>query len=284
MTAPNFGEVADRLRKATVRLETPHGRSTGSGVIWSADGTVITNAHVAPAERALVTLWNGRSVEAQTVSRDPHKDIAALRLPQDQLPAARFRDSETVLAGEVVVAVGNPMGFVGALSTGVVHAVGPYPGLGRKPWVQAAVRLAPGNSGGPLADAEGNVIGINTMVANGLGLAVPSTTIARFMQPGASRPVALGVTVRPVPVRSGWRPGVGLLVLEVGRDSLAAAASLKPGDLLLGIDGRRFESLDDLPDALGTARSPVKLEFVRPPRTGIRETTVALAGAAAGVV
>ncbi len=276
MSAPNFGEVADRLRKATVRVDTAHGPSTGSGVIWSADGTIVTNAHVAPAERAIVTLWDGRAVDARTVSRDPRRDIAALRLPQDQLPAARFRDSGTVMAGEVVVAVGNPMGFVGALSTGVVHGVGPYPGLGRKPWIQAAVRLAPGNSGGPLSDAEGNVIGINTMVANGLGLAVPSTAIAEFMERGASGSVELGVTVRPVPVRSGRRPGVGLLVLAVGRNSPAEAASLKPGDLLVGIDGRRIESLDDVPDALETARSPIKVEFVRPPRTGVRETTVAL--------
>jgi len=95
--------------------------------------------------------------------------------------------------------VGNPLGFIGALTTGVVHALGPLRGVGRQAWVQAAVRLAPGNSGGPLANARGQVIGVNTMIAGGgLALAVPSNAVAEFLRRGATRP-ALGITVRPCP-------------------------------------------------------------------------------------
>ncbi len=273
MNTRDFGEIAERLRKATVSVQSPRGRSVGSGVIWSADGTVVTNAHVATAESATVTLWDGSTLEAAPASRDSFRDIAALRVPEHGLPAPRFRDSDTVQPGEVVIAVGNPLGFLGALSTGIVHGVGRYQGLGRRTWVQAAVRLAPGNSGGPLADAEGNVIGINTMVANGLGLAVPSNTVAKFMR-GERPPVQIGVTIRPVPVRRGAESGVGLLVLDVGRESPAETAALKPGDLLVGVNGRHFESLDDLGDAIEMAESTLKLDFVRPPQTRVRETTV----------
>lgn len=264
--ATGFGEIAERLRRSTVQVRAPDGRWGGSGVVWSADGTVITNAHVAAAPRMVVETWDGRRFEASTVARDARRDLARLHL-KGQLEAPVFRDSADVHPGELVVAIGNPLGFVGALSTGVVHAVGALAGMGRRPWIQADVRLAPGNSGGPLADARGRVIGINTMVAGGLGLAVPSQAVAEFVRSGGN-PVRLGVTLRPV--------REGLLLLEVERASAAEGASLFPGDILVGAEGRMLETPDDLGDALENSRDTLRLHFLRGNRNAVRETVVAL--------
>ncbi len=260
MEAQGLGEAAERLRRATVRVldGMPETRGSGSGVIWTSDGTVVTNAHVARGEAARVELWDGSGMRAEVVSRDERRDLARLKIPATRLPAAEWRDSGSLRAGEVLIAVGNPLGFVGALATGVAHASGPVRGLGRRSWVQAAIRLAPGNSGGPLADAAGRVVGINTMAAGRLALAIPSETVARFVEHGA--PPALGVTLQPVPQ--------GLLVLQVSRGSPAERASLLPGDLLVG-----FDSPDDLRAAIDSG-GPIHLKFRRGDRRAIREVAV----------
>jgi serine protease Do len=180
----------------------------------------------------------------------------------------------------LVIAVGNPLGFSGALTTGVVHALGPLAGLTRQKWVQADVRLAPGNSGGPLANSRGQVIGINTVVAGGLGLAVPSNAVKDFLVRGASTPV-LGVVIRPVRMRRDSSRSVGLLVLEVEPNTAAAAASLQIGDILVGADGEAFHSADDLSAALERAQEVVRLRFLRGDRTNPREVAVRLARARA---
>jgi serine protease Do len=268
--------VAERLRRSTVQVHAGRERGSGSGVIWSQDGLIVTNAHVARADRAQVELWDGRSFEAEVTTRDARRDLVSLRISARALPAATPGDSSALRPGELVVAVGNPLGFIGALTTGVVHALGPLAGLGRQSWVQAAVRLAPGNSGGPLADAEGRVIGLNTMVASGgLALAVPSNTVTDFLRRGTSG-VTLGVTVRPVLLED--RRSVGLLVLEVATGGAAAAASLLIGDVLLGANGDRFRSVDDLSDAIETAPGGIlTLRFVRGERRKEREVAVRLA-------
>ncbi len=164
MPVTGFGEIAEQLRRSTV-LVRPGSRGNGSGVIWSADGAIITNAHVARGSQARVQLWDGRELEAAVVSRDLRRDLAELRVTATNLPAATPADSSQLRPGELAIAIGNPLGFIGALTTGVIHAVGPLRRLNSQHWVQSDVRLAPGNSGGPLADARGRVIGINTMVA-----------------------------------------------------------------------------------------------------------------------
>ncbi len=160
MTNRGFGEVAEQLRRSTVQVLSER-RGAGSGVIWTEDGLIVTNAHVARSDRPRVELWDGRELEGEVTARDSRRDLAALRVAASALPAATAGDSGALRPGELVLAVGNPLGFIGALTTGVVHALGPLRGLGRQPWVQAAVRLAPGNSGGPLANALGRVIGLN---------------------------------------------------------------------------------------------------------------------------
>jgi serine protease Do len=259
-----FGEIAEQLRRSTV-LVLPGERGNGTGVIWSADGVIVTNAHVARASQMRVQLWDGREFDAALVSRDTRRDLAELRIKAANLPAGVIADSSQVRPGELAIAIGNPLGFVGALTTGIVQAVGPLRRFGSQPWVQADVRLAPGNSGGPLADARGRVIGINTMVAGRLALAVPSNAVASFL---AADPIDawLGVTVAPVRVPSpvSRAKAFGLVLLEVEPDSPAANASLLPGDILLGTDERSFASLDDLASSLqGSGPRVVRLAFLR---------------------
>jgi serine protease Do len=261
-----FGEVAERLRRSTVHIV--RGRGIGSGVIWDSGGLIVTNAHVVARGRASVELWDGRTFEAQVTSRDTHRDLAALKIPADGLPAATARDSKSLRPGELVLAVGNPLGFIGALTTGVIHTLSAG-------WVQAAVRLAPGNSGGPLADAEGRVIGLNTMVARGgLAFAIPSNAVGEFLKRGGSRAM-LGVVIQPV--------AAGLLILEVTPGSPADAASLRIGDLVTGVNGEPFRSVADLGGAIERSSGVLTLQFLRGDRRARREVTVRLGliGAAA---
>src|SRR5579875_2687464 len=180
-------DTAQRLCRSTVQVR-GEGPGGGSGVIWSADGVIITNAHVARGSRATVELSDGRTLAATITARDKVRDLAALTVDATDLPAATVGDSDALRVGELVLAVGNPLGMVGALTTGIVHAATTDGQRGRA-WVQADVTLLPGNSGGPLADARGRVVGINSMIAGGLALAVPSNAVRRFLAGKTERPM-----------------------------------------------------------------------------------------------
>ncbi len=282
MAVPGFGEIAEKLRRSTVLIRAG-GRGCGSGVIWSSSGTIVTNAHVARGLQITIELWDGREFRATTSSRDPRRDLAALRIDAVNLPSAIAADSSRIRPGELAIAIGNPLGFVGALTTGVIHAVGPIRSLGAQSWVQAGVRLAPGNSGGPLADARGRVMGINTMVAGRLALAIPANDVRDFLSAGPSS-AWLGVTVQPVRVpRSSPRDNdestFGLLLLDVDEGSAAAAASLLPGDILLGTEQEAFTSLFDLSQPLqGNGERLLRLQFLRGDYSRVRRVTVQLGG------
>jgi serine protease Do len=285
MSITGFGEIAEQLRRSTVLINAG-GRGNGSGVIWSADGVIVTNAHVARQRNLRVQLWDAREFDAVVTSRDPRRDLAALRLHASGLPAANIADSSRVRPGELAIAIGNPLGFVGALTTGVIHAVGPIRGLGSHSWLQAAVRLAPGNSGGPLADAAGRVIGINTMASGRLAFAIPSNAVTSFLSAGTSDGW-LGVTLSPVQVpRSGNHAKTfGLLILEVEPGSPAASASLLPGDILIGAEEKPFDVLDDLSQALiGNGPRTLRLEFLRGDYARLRRVTVQLGASTRGTV
>jgi serine protease Do len=273
-----IGEVAERLRRATVQVRSgPGGRGSGSGILWNHDGLIVTNSHVVHPPSTEVELWDGRRFPAELTARDQLRDLALLKIRAGALEPADPGDSDALRVGELVMAIGNPLGFVGALSTGVVHALGPVRGLGQRSWVQADIRLLPGNSGGPLADARGRVVGINTMIAGGLALSVPSNAVPRVLKGGGSNGM-LGVVIQPVRVPVEGRPALGLLVLRVEPGSPAAAASLLIGDVLIGTGGRPFTSPDDLAQAIEDAAGGVlPLEFLRGDRRLRRTVAVRLA-------
>jgi len=272
-----FGEIAEQLRRSTVLIHSG-GRGSGSGVIWSRDGLLVTNAHVVRGARPVVQLWDGREFAAITQSRDPRRDLAQLRIDASNLPAAMAADSSQVRPGELAIAIGNPLGFIGALATGVIHGIGPLRTLGARSWGQTDVRLAPGNSGGPLADAHGRVVGISTMVAGRLALAIPTNEVGDFL---SAVPAGgwLGVTLHPAMIPRPAAPGktFGLVVLEVEPGSPAALASLLPGDILLGTEDKPFTSLSDLSRALG-GRDPrvLRVEFLRGDYNRIRRVSIQL--------
>ena len=281
MAIAGLGEIAERLRKSTVLVRPGGSKGNGSGVVWSADGLIVTNAHVARGKRAEVCLWDGREVQAEVTARDARCDLAALRISAPSLFAAEAADSAGVRAGEVAIAVGNPMGFVGAMTTGIIHGVGPIQGLGGHSWVQSDVRLAPGNSGGPLADIRGRVIGINSMIAGRMALAVASNEVARFLRSDQTGNW-LGVTVMPVRLPKTSGHGFGLVLVAVESGSAAANASLMPGDILLGTEAGAFRSVDDLAAVLQAPDTSVlRLEFLRGDYRRVRKTSVQLAGKAA---
>jgi serine protease Do len=275
MAIAGFGEIAEQLRRSTVLVQAG-GRGSGSGVIWSSEGVILTNAHVARGSNVGVQLWDGREFEASVTAREPRRDLAALQISANSLPAACPADSSQLRPGELAIAIGNPLGFVGALTTGVIHGIGPLRELGAQTWVQASVRLAPGNSGGPLADAGGRVIGINTMVAGRLALAIPSNAVRDFLAAGP-RSAWLGVAVQPVRLPGANGHAFGLVLLEVEPGGPAAQASLMIGDILLGTEEKSFQSIDDLAGAIdGQGFRLLRLEFLRGDYSRVRRVTVQL--------
>jgi serine protease Do len=181
----HLARIAERLRQVTVELHGPGGG--GAGILWS-PGLVVTNAHVVAAIRAGVAFADGRRVDADVVAADRRSDLAVLRIARCGVAPAEIGDSDSVRVGALVVALGHPLGLSRTLTAGIVHAVACLSAGGRR-WIHADVRLAPGNSGGPLADTAGHVVGMNTMIAGGLALAIPVNEIRRFVAstiPGAT--------------------------------------------------------------------------------------------------
>jgi serine protease Do len=184
-----LADLGARLRRVTAEVR--GGRGVGSGVVWSPDGLIVTAAHVVgpdPTAHAgrtgalVVALEDGHTLRAALVGWDRDADLAALRVDAHDLNARVPGDAATLRVGEIVVAVGSPFGYAGSLAVGVVHAVPGRRDAGRPPCIVADLRLAPGNSGGPLADAAGRVVGINAMIRGGLALAVPGGVVDRFLR------------------------------------------------------------------------------------------------------
>ncbi|WP_292708880.1 trypsin-like peptidase domain-containing protein [Nostoc sp. NMS2] len=245
--AAELTEVAARLRDCTVKVKSGS-LGVGSGVIWQSDGLIITNAHVATSNRATVELADGRVFDAVRTQFDPQQDLAALKIVVTDLTAATIGNSEALRVGELVLAVGNPFADSGAVTTGIIYA-------NNQQAVMADLQLYPGNSGGPLADCQGLVVGINTMIVNGLAVAVKSNTVERFLQ--ANRREQLGVTLQPVLLD---RRSLGLLVLSILPGSAAETAGVQIGDVLVGVSGRLFTSMNDLTKYLHESKAmPIQL-------------------------
>ena len=174
----DVSRVAADLRRITVVVRDGHG-SLGAGVLWPA-GHVVTNAHVARRSRLALGLVDGRQIDGRLVARDEATDLALLRIVGTGMSPATPLASP-VKVGSLVIAVGHPFGIRGAVTVGIVHALGPVVRGGRV-WIQADLRLGPGNSGGPIADAAGRVVGVSTMVMHTLALAVPIADVRRFVR------------------------------------------------------------------------------------------------------
>ena len=275
MALPVPGRVAEALRRSTVQVTNGYGltQGSGSGVVLTGE-RVITNAHVLRGESVSVESWEGDRFKASLLKIDRRRDLALLRVPQLGAPAAELGDSDALRVGTPVVAVGNPLGFVGAVSSGVIHQLGPIQGFGAPRWICADVRLAPGNSGGPLADFQGRIVGINTMiVAGGIALSIPSRAVQTFLSRTAETR-SLGVVVRPIEMAQG---AIGLMILELVAGGAAEAGSLLPGDILAGANDTRFRSMDDLYEAIETAPdSLLRLDFYRAGQKALRHVTVRL--------
>ncbi len=187
----DLAAVVARLREITVEVRTA-ARGCGAGVIWANDGLVVTSAHVIAGAHGVsrdaeVVLADQRRLGAALVGWDRTVDVAVLRVEARDLLAATIGDSNRLRPGELVLAIGHPFGLAGAVVTGIVHAVPTGRGRAGPAWIQADLRLAPGNSGGPLADARGYVVGINAMIAGGLALAVPSDAVQSFVMRAIGR-------------------------------------------------------------------------------------------------
>ena len=251
--AQGLEETSTRLRASVAEVRAG---GTGAGTIWRRDGTIVTNHHVAGRDQAEVILADGRNFQATVTARDAQNDLAVLHVPALDLPAATIGDARTLRPGELVLAVGHPFGVRGALTIGVVSAAHRRPGRHMaRDLVVADVRLGPGNSGGPLADARGRVVGINAMVAGGMALAVPSHLVERLLGEGEGRP-RLGIEVQDVTLapaqaaRAGDQFQRGVLVVGLRAESPAEASGVVVGDILLAVN--RFPTPDGsaLADAL----------------------------------
>ncbi len=236
------------------------GESMGSAVIFTADGFLLTNAHVVGDRSGGTALFSdGTSAAFTVVGSDPLSDLAVLRADRTTPPPAELGEADKLVVGQLVVAVGSPLGLAGSVTAGVVSAVGrSLPTRGRviEDVIQTDAALNPGNSGGALADSRSRVVGINTAVAGiGVGLAVPINATSRriisaLMQHGRVRRAYLGIVSAPMPLPAALaerfgRPS-GVRVVEVVPGSPAAHAGLRTGDLLITAGGRPVQKAQDL--------------------------------------
>ncbi|HTE47008.1 MAG TPA: serine protease [Gemmatimonadaceae bacterium] len=179
VSAATPAQLIDHLNQWVVEVR--NRSSTGTGIVWGKSGIVVTNAHCVREgeDPQIFTQLGTRRGRVLAVAKD--HDLAAISVPGLAGPSLEIRDANTLETGELLFAYGHPLGVRDALSMGVLHAVTRHPRSGEPRFIVADVRLAPGNSGGPLVDAEGNLVGVNHMVVNGLGVAIPSTAVAHFM-------------------------------------------------------------------------------------------------------
>src|SRR5436309_4987323 len=251
--------VNERLAPSVANLRSERGG--GSGVVVSRDGCVVTSARVVEgASRVTASFVDGRELRADVVGCDPLSDLAVLRVQAPDLRPAELGEAERLRVGQLVVAIGNPHGFAGSVTAGVVSALGrslpTRAGRIVDNVIQTDAALNPGNSGGALADGRARVVGINTAVAGvGLGLAVPVNDATRriivaLMREGRFRRAYLGIAggPRPLPPRLARKLGrnAGVEVVQVVEGGPADSAGMRPEDLIVELDGTPIEGMDDL--------------------------------------
>jgi serine protease Do len=285
-------DVAERLAPSVANLRLR--RSGGSAIVLTPDGFLLTSAHVVAGgrSRGVASFTDGREVSFRIVGADLLSDLAILRADTGDLKAATLGDAGRLRVGQLVVAIGNPNGFAGSVTAGVVSALGrSLPARASNvvrtidDVIQTDAALNPGNSGGALVDSSARVVGVNTAVAGvGLGLAVPMNQATRrvvsaLMSDGRVRRAYLGLAggARPLPpnAREAWGPGACVEIAEVVVDSPAQAGGLRSGDLLVELDGRRVAGVADVQrvladEVIGTRLTAVVLRDGRERRLHLR--------------
>ncbi len=268
----------------------------GSGVIVSEDGYIITNNHVIEgAEEIRVALADGRDLEAKVVGTDPKTDVAILKIEEDNLPVAVLANSEQIRVGDIVFALGNPLGVGQTVTMGIISATGRQ-GIrilgaeGYEDFIQTDAAINQGNSGGPLVDAAGRVVGINTAILSrtggniGIGFAIPVNLVANVMESlittGTVERGFLGVNIQDLSSDMaedfGVKDGRGAIVADILPESPAAGAGLRRGDVIIRIDDRRVENASQLRLTISQKRpgSTIKLTIMRDHEELVKEVVL----------
>jgi S1-C subfamily serine protease len=244
--------------------QTQQGGAHGSGFVFTPDGLILTNSHVVDGANSIhVTLPDGRRLPADLVGEDPDTDLAVIRVSASDLPVVKLGDSRNIKVGQLVVAFGNPYGFQATVTAGVVSALGrslrSRSGRLMDDIIQTDAALNPGNSGGPLVNSRGEVIGVNTAVilpAQGLCFAIAANTVqfvvGRLIRDGRIRRSYVGVAGQNTPVARqlvrfyDLRVSGGIRVASIEPKSPAAKSALREGDIIVGFAGHDVESIDQL--------------------------------------
>ena len=257
--------------------------AAGSGFVFAPDGLILTNSHVVHGARRIdISFMEGNRSRAILIGEDPATDLAVVRAPDSGLAYAVIGDSAQLQVGQLVIAMGNPFGFQSTVSTGVVSALGrtlrSRHGRPIENIIQHTAPLNPGNSGGPLLDSRGRVVGINTAIiaaAQGIGFSIPSNTAkwvaSQILTYGKVRRGTLGIVgqtrrlSRPIIRFHGFRMSHAVEIISVAPDSPAGKTELAPGDLLVAINGKDVSSIDGVYSILSewSVGKPVLLTILR---------------------
>jgi S1-C subfamily serine protease len=258
----DLAALAELAGQFVVRIEARN-RVAGSGIVWSADGALLTADHVLEREENIQAIVSGATLEAELVGRDPATDLAALRVKGTQLKAAEWSDSKAAKIGQLVVAIGRPWGDQPIVSLGCISTFSPvgFGGVGSGQFaeglIQSDVVLYPGFSGGPLVDAYGRIVGVNSsVIGRGMSLAIPAETAVRVMSDllskGRVQRGYLGIGVQKIPLgeslrqKLGLTQQTGLLILTIEPGSGAEKAGLMQGDILVGADEKNLARVREL--------------------------------------
>jgi S1-C subfamily serine protease len=276
----NIPQVVQRVQPSVVTIETPDG--LGSGVVWSSDGTIVTDAHVVGSHHDVqVDFADGRQVAGTVQATDPVSDLAVVKAERTGLTAARFETQQPAL-GDLVIAIGSPLGFVNSVTAGIVSGESrSIPGSASQTQslvglIQTDAAVSPGNSGGALVNGDGDVIGIveayipPSQGAVSIGFAIPASTVVdivrQLLATGKAAHAFLGIqpaTLTPdIQKQLGSNQKTGVVVIEVTAGSPAADAGVKRGDVIVSIDGKTVSTAEDLIGALRQHKPGDKIEVV----------------------
>jgi S1-C subfamily serine protease len=293
------GDIPALVRKVEPSVVTiSHDQGTGSGVIWSKDGVVVTNAHVVGnVQQVEVAFFDGRRADGRVRATDPDTDLAVVEVERSDLQPATFQ-KELPDIGELAVAMGSPLGFQNTVTAGIISGLHrEIPGSAQQgirslvDLIQTDAAISPGNSGGALVNAEGEVVGINVAYippvagAVAIGFAIPGATtvdvVGQLLRNGRATHSYLGITpdqvTREIAAELGLDEARGVVVLDVVGGSPAAEAGIEPGDVIVGIDEARIETVEDLFGELRQRRpgTQARLTIIRDGQS--QEVTVTLA-------